>query len=394
MNRLLLAVGFLICLPLFGQAQEIRTNEKGEKIIVYSDGSWRYFNSNDNTLFGSDGQVHEQELIPTDPKEREAYLEEKEREKAVLLANQAAIELSRFEDKYNQLRKARLSIEEELAEMKKLGGSKQSIDDLKGDLDQAKEKEETAREEMEIAGDLAELAEEMIEMKRKKRAKSMDDFEEQYTLLHGAPTVNEPVETEVTETTGEQVYSLNPGRFAKYDPDLDVSINPPKPKCRLQFDGVDEFSGKQRRDTEMELFFTYTRDELRPYLKGKEYVVCEGQLTTLSGGLLFLSLEFTIASKTAQQSFGGLQKGSLLTIKLMSGESVRLVNSKTDFGSFNAVDETFTFRGQFMIDPSQEKMLNNGEVDKVRVNWGAGYEDYEVFRLDFFRDHLRCLYED
>ena len=47
----------LSLLPQNGGAQELRTNDKGEKIIVYPDGSWRYFNDplGNNTLYDKDG---------------------------------------------------------------------------------------------------------------------------------------------------------------------------------------------------------------------------------------------------------------------------------------------------------------------------------------------------
>ena len=49
--------GFLVFAAAMGfacsvQAQEIRTNEKGEKIIVYPDGTWQYF-----TVFGGSKEV-------------------------------------------------------------------------------------------------------------------------------------------------------------------------------------------------------------------------------------------------------------------------------------------------------------------------------------------------
>ncbi|MCB0706591.1 MAG: hypothetical protein KDC34_14855 [Saprospiraceae bacterium] len=395
MNSYFIPVLILLLLPVLSEAQEIRTNEKGEKIIVYQDGSWRYFNSNDDTLFGSDGTVYEQELIPTDPKEREAYMEEKDKEGAMLLANQASLEAGRYEDAYDRARQARMAVAAELAELKGLGNSvdPQAVKDLESDLAEALKNEETAKTEMDKASDLAMLTEEMIEMNRKKRAKALERYETMYNGLYGT---EEPVVVSQPKPapTGGPVRATDASAFTAYDPELDVMVNPPDPDCFLTFDGVDEFSGKKRRDTQMKVFFTATRDELRPYLNGKEYVVCKGQLTSLSGGLLFLSLEFTIASKTAQQSFGGLQKGSLMTIKLLNGESVRMQNSKSDYGTYNAVEESFTFRGQYMIDPGMEKMLRDGEVDKIRVNWGAGYEDYELYELDFFSDMLRCLFDD
>ena len=38
-----------------------------------------------------------------------------------------------------------------------------------------------------------------------------------------------------------------------------------------------------------------------------------------------------------------------------------------------------------------EKALKKGEVDRVRIIWDAGYEDYEVYNLDFFINQFKCL---
>lgn len=386
----------LLVIPFGMSAQEIRTNEKGEKIIVYADGSWRYFNTNDNTLFGSDGTVFEQDLVPTDPKEREAYFEEKARKEAILLANQSSLETSRFEVQYEKRRSQRFDIEAELAELKRQSTGQdntEAISDLEEDLVEAKRAEVDARFILRKAQELADMTEGMIDMNRKKRNKQLERYEELYAELYG---IEEAVivETPPAVRPPEPGKPLTAGQFVSYNPNLDVMVNPPEDDCVLAFDGVDEFSGKQRRDTKMETFFTSTRDELRPYMNGKDYITCRGQLTSLSGGLLFLSLEFTIASKSAQQSFGGLPKGSLISVKLLNGESLRIQNSKGDYGTYNPVTESFTFRGQFMIAPHQERAFMNAEVDKIRVNWGTGYEDYEIYEMDFFSHLMRCLFDE
>jgi len=37
------------------------------------------------------------------------------------------------------------------------------------------------------------------------------------------------------------------------------------------------------------------------------------------------------------------------------------------------------------------KDLMEGEIDKIRVVWEQGYDTYDVYEMDFLRNHLKCL---
>ena len=168
-------------------------------------------------------------------------------------------------------------------------------------------------------------------------------------------------------------------------------INPPKPGCQLVFDGKDEFSGKKRKVVAKKHFFSYTPDKLRSFTKGESYIDCNAYLSSLSGGYKFLTLEIKIASERAQREYGIIEKGSVLTVKLLNGENVKLFNNKTDTGQLNALDKSVSYTAQYIISSGAEKILRKNEVDKVRVIWSSGYEDYEVYELDFFIDQFNCL---
>ena len=167
--------------------------------------------------------------------------------------------------------------------------------------------------------------------------------------------------------------------------------NPPIPDCNLVFDEVDQFTGKKRKDVQRDVLFSYTDDEMRRYMKEEDYIVCEGNLTQIEGGFLFLNLFFEINTNDAKRSFGELAKGSTVTVKLIDGSKVILANNQADFGVFNSLDRKHVYTGQYRINAGQEKKLKNGEVDFVRVIWETGYEDYEVYNLDFFKNQFRCL---
>jgi len=57
------------------------------------------------------------------------------------------------------------------------------------------------------------------------------------------------------------------------------------------------------------------------------------------------------------------------------------------------VNKTTTYNTSYPLNKSQIKRLRDAEIDKVRMIWATGYEDYEVYQVDFFRDLFRCLEE-
>jgi hypothetical protein len=50
-----------------------------------------------------------------------------------------------------------------------------------------------------------------------------------------------------------------------------------------------------------------------------------------------------------------------------------------------------TYRVHYAIAQDQMSFLSKSEVDKIRVFWSSGYEEYEVYQLDFFMKQLACL---
>lgn len=180
-------------------------------------------------------------------------------------------------------------------------------------------------------------------------------------------------------------------KIAQYNSTTDLLLNPPPPECVYAFEGIDKFSGHKRTDLASQSFFTFTPENIREHLDGKEYISCRGNLTKISGGFVFLNLEFEIYSANAIQAFGSMPIYSQLSIKLLNGNQVRLLNKKEDFGEYNSTKKAYYFKAQYAISRKQEKALKKSELDKIRIVWGTGYEDYEIYELDFFINQFRCL---
>jgi hypothetical protein len=382
MKHLLFASFLGFFCPLFLQGQVIKTNENGVKIIEYPDGTWEYFVDKD-----ADDPLAKQEKAKrweeTDP-EKEAV------KKAMRYAEQLSADAAQLEALSEEAGLLREQLEDELDDMKSRPGqySTLQLQDMERRLAAQRNRESLARSLYLQANRLAQNADNLVFLKPKKRDKALKQLEQSKAELDRQIQSLGPTDKKAPPPAAVAVKDKT---YKAYDPLKDTRVTPPRFPCDLAFNQVDKFTGKMRREMQPVVLFSHTPKELRAALRDREYIVCRGFLADLSDGLLFLSLEFSIASNNAPVAFGGIPGGSVLSFLLMNGETARLVNSKSDAGVFNAKTGLYTYRSQFQISGVNERILQSAEIDKMRVVWATGYEDYEVFELDFFRNQINCL---
>ena len=376
---------FFACIFLLavagGYAQVVKTNEKGEKIIEYPDGSWKPF------LEEGTGDPLGAPQNPADP-----YLqpdpEEVARKKAIRFAEILSAEAAQLESFAEESRTQRLVLEDELAEMKKSGQfSSVEMQEAERKLRQEQDREDLAFSLYNKAVRLAQDAENLVFLKPKKRDKALAKLETEKAVLDERMLLL----SHLKQPKDPGIPSLQERTYLANDPSKNTHLNPPALPCVFTHSSVDKFTGKMRRDLEPVRLFTHTPNDLRPFLRDREYITCRANLADLSAGLLFLSLEFSIASNSAPTAFGGIPNGSILSILTLDGESIRLINSKSDAGYFDDKTGVYVYRAQYQISGVIERTLQTKEIDKLRVIWGTGYEDYEVFEMDFFRNQINCL---
>jgi len=386
-----------------GNAQKITTNETGQKIVVFDDGSWRYAEDADLDSLTPKGTIDS--IVE--------YPEQSDLDIAIRLAEEASVEESKAIREEEDVKYRRLLLEDDLKEaLASEDYFDDEIQDIKNDIKEAKKLEKKAKARRKAASKRAKGTAKLLTMNSKDRTKALKKYIDTPEVKKSREIIaEEPVGIfpgekikEVESVTSEEAlvasgndsgpsieYAEKSKSFAKYEASKDVVLNPPRSKCQLTFDGIDEFSGKKRKDVKKQLFFTYTNEELRSIFKDREYITCYGYLSSLSGGLKFLTLNITIASSSAQREYGIIEKGSQINIKLLDGENVKLVNTKTNMGTENPLESSVTYRAQYLISSGDEKKLKKSEVDKCRIIWSSGYEDYEVYELDFFLDQFKCL---
>lgn len=394
LNIRLAVISFLLwcCFPANNlHAQVLRQNEKGEKIIVYEDGSWQYFSDYSEGI----GQVHQANQNATQERKYPVFVGKIEpldgnidvtQEDLYNIASRRA-QLAKeatliAQERAEKAKKAREQIEEELLFNQRNGkGDKQAIQHLNIRLNAAKRMElETARDAV-LANNEARKAEEITVKGGFVEAFNLNQKSKQTQTtatgqIPGSSTIN------FSLPLSDNSLPLSPAE--------DLLLNPPAPSCLVAYEGKDEKTGQWRRDVKKQSLFSHTDDRLRPFLKDKEYLSCEGNFTSL-GGFRFLSLQFTFAYPNAREAYGFIEKGSFLTIKLLNGDFINLQAGKMDRGSYDLETGLLTYQVHYPIDRSQMGLLKHSEVDAIRVFWSSGFEEYEVFQLDFFINQLSCL---
>ncbi|RMG84336.1 MAG: hypothetical protein D6714_08070 [Bacteroidetes bacterium] len=186
----------------------------------------------------------------------------------------------------------------------------------------------------------------------------------------------------------DRLFSDSPGAAV-----LPAGAGEPSKPCTLAFDDRDAFTGQKRRDVAAEILFEHTPKAFRPWLGDRQYITCRGWLSQISGGFVFLNLKFEIASPGADKAFGGLPQYAPVVFKLLDGHQVRLLNKKESVGEYDPVRQVFRYEGQFSITRKQARLLRKSPLDRVRIVWGAGYEDYENYEVGFFINQFECLWQ-
>jgi hypothetical protein len=75
----------------------------------------------------------------------------------------------------------------------------------------------------------------------------------------------------------------------------------------------------------------------------------------------------------------------------MNGKTVSLYCQKGDIGNIDPSTGDTIYRATFQIDAQKERMILKSELDKIRVVWSTGYEDYDVHNVDLLMNQLGCL---
>ena len=412
----------MICfLPLIMSSQQIIVNSNGDRIVMYPDGSWRPMESQDSVLLRN-VQKSEPILGPDQEYEPDRNLAEQQNfliRQAQELKTMILEEDKKVQNEFRNATNAQFKANEmrnnaeankALIPPDRIVSLNEEYENAVADLKMINQKQKAIRK---LSMEAVELTTDPEKIKKNK----LDQLKSKYNLFltnyeHAAVPVainsksyhstankssgaGKPGDLNVSAAT---IPVATSSKATKGDLNNTPPANRPRPyisapfDCRISIDTIDQASQRRQIQVTPSLIFTHTDVDLRPYFKDKELITCKGSLVKI-GPYLYLTIEFQIGSSHSQNNFGALQKDSLLRFKMLNGEYVSLYNIKFDRGHIDPYTGNTVFSGQYALGKEEIKKLSAGELDKIRVLWATGYEDYDVYYVDFFKNQLSCLEE-
>lgn len=364
-----LSFAFLLtAIPLSLRAQEVKVNEKGERIVVFPDGSWRPYQAADSVLMNKVSEFLLEDDQEGTPFEIPAETKDKK--------NKRPGKKNTASESRKKLSTLQLQLEEVTAERIKLENKYRKfsqdpsiptieIEELGRLLDQ-KLNEETQLKQM-----LAEAG-----------------------IRPGTADENKSVTTAPENRDQAQKYmelpSSGKASSTRFPVRKDLMTAPPERVFGVRSVTVDEFSRRKRTDLESGIFFTHTDPKLRSMLRSEQYMTCKAYLSQL-GSNVYLNLEIRFISANARREYGAIQQGSVLMLRLLNGENLSLICNSFDAGYVDPGQNTTRYLVQYGLNKEQQKLLKKYETDKARLVWTTGYEDYEIYDIRFLMDQLTSL---
>ncbi len=191
----------------------------------------------------------------------------------------------------------------------------------------------------------------------------------------------------------EKVKPKKQGKLEKPEKVVVKEVKKPKPAangCDLAVNEIDEFTGKERKSTKARVFFTHTPEAAKKYMRADDYLTCSGYLSRV-GSYKTLTLNITIDTPYGQTEYGEIGMASMLVIRMIDGSTVELYCDKGDPGHIDKIKNQTTYTVLYIMESGAESALRKGEVSRARLVWSVGFEDYELYNLDFFKEQLGCI---
>jgi hypothetical protein len=163
-------------------------------------------------------------------------------------------------------------------------------------------------------------------------------------------------------------------------------------ECNYYKNEVDEFTGSTKIIMESESFISHTDSSLLKYYKKKKEQYLEIEIYTAKLNETYvLYFDAVFQTKKAYEYYGALSKGEKIMLKLSDGTMTNLIISKSDFGKTDYDRETTTYSSYCILGESELESLKSLDIDKIRIYWSKGYDDYDCDSPSVIGKQLSCL---
>ncbi|MFN5790207.1 MAG: hypothetical protein ACK469_15725 [Bacteroidota bacterium] len=298
-------------MPIILFGQEIRQNEIGERIIVFPNGTWRYFHK--RQLSGDNYPVVNKEVTPLDNPI------EITREEVYQLVNRR-IQQAKDAMYYADIRAKAMAEQEKELQNKIADAQKNSLvpaDELNKLFNQLTLTKQLAANSL---GTIKEAQSDLL---------ITQDLKMKGDILRLFKQEASPGKLELnTVFASEEMVNLdffaNDSPLAFYEQNIGTSLPDylvsASSICQYTYEGLDAKGLDWRRDGEKELLFTFTDERLKLFFPDKEYLRCEAFLSSVGKREKQLTIEFRFSYPNAREAYGVIEKNSLITLKLFYGQ--------------------------------------------------------------------------
>lgn len=344
---------FLLYYSLFSMvlcAQTIETNTEGERIVRFQDGSWRYYEPADSVYL----DIAKDTSKTKTEKNISPVLEAK-------IASSSQ-QLQKVEKEIINLMERRIAINERLLR----------VEDTKEKLDLNTELQKVIHQEKEQKRIYLDLQKELEDLK----AIASTPPEKQLRFLDGTAE-NKIEDGKVKYDEGREIQSI---------PDHIYEI---PFVCDVQKD-VDDFSKRTKTYVANSILFEYTPKVIRSHIDEKAFLTAYVSSFHIQGRFYF-NVMIDVASEKARQTYGYISQGGQLILQLVNGDVYSLKSTGNSIGTIMPSGKFTRYDVAYAVDYKIINELKKHPLDKIRLVWSTGYEDYPVYNVDVLKDQVICL---
>ncbi|MEZ4908679.1 MAG: hypothetical protein R2771_13800 [Saprospiraceae bacterium] len=161
--------------------------------------------------------------------------------------------------------------------------------------------------------------------------------------------------------------------------------------CIIGMDDFDKVTRLRVIGIKNERLFTFTHEKLQEYFTDRPFIDAYGSILKNNIGEFFLSMTFIIDNKYIKTGYNGISTSNMLRISLINNTNIFLTNVLNDTGTIDRNNSIITYNGIFPIKKKDVKLLEKYEVNKMGVMWNGGFEEYNVYNMDFAIRQIECL---
>jgi len=371
------------------QGQKILTTNSGQRILLVDDGSWRLLSVVENIDNNSSEMGTSLDSFKSPKQGKYPITADQRREIQKMLTNflrdeaQLLVNMEMSNRKLAQLQEEKSLIKKDKDQLKKV---QYKIASTKIDI----EKDE---KNYESVSDLIKTSNKLLLGKVKNIEKAYASLNTDFNAIESINTGMGGTISDVQDVEPKTKVETKLEEVKKYPTTFNIDeSNDGKDDydCEIVFDGFDEKIGRDRKEVKTQRFFSYSQASMKPYFKTEDFLICDANISKV-GKKYYLTLNIRIRSKDASKTYGTLLANENIKIEMINGRRVYGINIKSDAGDIESYTGHTLYSGIFELDKGDVKDLKSNYLDHIGIIWSSGYEQYDIYNVDFLTNQLKCL---